>query len=102
MTRPKNVPNKNKRFLLNRLQEMYGDDFHPIMSMAKNAVLLQELADLDKEPITIKSALDGWEKVAQYVEPKLKAVELSGDVSGKITVKRVNLAGNSVDNVPGD
>ena len=26
-------PNKNKRFLLNGLQDMYGKDFHPIMKM---------------------------------------------------------------------
>ena len=37
-------PNKNKAFLLNRLQDMYGDDFHPIMRMAENAALLHEQA----------------------------------------------------------
>jgi len=32
-------PNKNKKFLLNRLQYMYVQDFHPIMKMAENAVI---------------------------------------------------------------
>lgn len=70
--------NKNKKFLLGRLQDLYGEEFHPIMRMAENAVILQELATLDREPTTLKAALDGWEKVAQYVEPKLKAVEVTG------------------------
>ena len=37
-------PNKNKKFLLNRLQDMYGKDFHPIMKMAENAIRLHEIA----------------------------------------------------------
>ena len=37
-------PNKNKKFLLNRLQDMYGQDFHPIMKMAENAIRLHEIA----------------------------------------------------------
>ena len=36
--------NKIKKFLLNRLQDMYGDDFHPIMKMAENAVRLHKIA----------------------------------------------------------
>ena len=78
MPRHKDVPNKNKKFLLNRLQDMYGEDFHPIMRMAENAVELQKIANLEQDPTVYKSALDGWEKVAQYVEPKLKAVEVTG------------------------
>ena len=37
-------PNKNKKFLLNRLQAIYGQDFHPIMKMAENAIRLHEIA----------------------------------------------------------
>ena len=37
-------PNKTKKFLLNRLQDMYGQDFHPIMKMAENAIRLHEIA----------------------------------------------------------
>ena len=37
-------PNRNKKFLLNRLQDMYGQDFHPIMKMAENAIRLHEIA----------------------------------------------------------
>ena len=81
----KGSPNKNKSFLLNKLKDMYGDDFHPIMNMAENAVKLQAAADENPEASTYKAAIDGWEKIAQYVEPKLKAVEMTGkDGSGLI------------------
>ena len=63
---------------MNRLQEMYGDKFHPIMNMAENAVKLQEAADQDPNTQSFKAALEGWEKIAQYVEPKLKAIEHTG------------------------
>jgi hypothetical protein len=79
---------KNKKFLLTRLQDMYGDDFHPIMKMAENAVKLQKSADQDPEPVNFKAALDGWEKVAQYVEPKLKAIDINAsvDLDGEIHI----------------
>jgi len=78
MARPKGKLSVNKQFLLNKLKDMYGDDFHPIMSMAENAVKLQAAADENPEASTYKAAIDGWEKIAQYVEPKLKAVEMTG------------------------
>jgi|ETNvirnome_2_300_1030623.scaffolds.fasta_scaffold129907_2 hypothetical protein len=70
--------NKNKKFLLGRLKDLYGEDFHPIMRMAENAVKLQEIAENEEDSNAHKAALDGWEKIAQYVEPKLKAVEVTG------------------------
>ena len=80
MSREKGIPNKNKAFLLNRLKDMYGDEFHPIMRMAENAVKLQGAADTEEpNPVNYKMALEGWEKIAQYVEPKLKAIEVAGE-----------------------
>jgi len=92
---PTKVTNyKNKIFLLNRLKDMYGDDFDPIVKMAQNCVTLQRIADEhSKGKITIDAetkviidasssaitAIAGWDKVAQYIQPKLKAIELSGD-----------------------
>jgi hypothetical protein len=79
--------NKNKAFLLKRLQDMYGDDFHPIMKMAENAVSLQTLADTTQDDANIyKAALDGWDKVASYTEPKLKAIEISGDPDNPLEI----------------
>lgn len=75
-------PNKNKQFLLKRLQDMYGDDFHPIMTMAKNAFEFQQLVDVkDGEPEfrgrDLIEANKLWEGIAQYVEPKLKAIDMN-------------------------
>ena len=43
--RPPGVPNKNKKFLLSRLQDMYGESFHPIMKMAEAASKLDYIAE---------------------------------------------------------
>jgi len=69
------VPNRNKKFLLNRLQDMYGDDFHPIMRMAEQAVRLHERAEIG-DTADIKASIDAWDKIAAYTEPKLKATEV--------------------------
>lgn len=91
----KGCPNKNKAFLLGRLQEMYGDDFHPILRMAENATKMQELLDkVDEDDKTImfqglRAAIDAWEKVAQYTEPKLKAVEHTGPGGGPLEITEI-------------
>ena len=68
-------PNKNKKFLLNRLQDMYGDDFHPIMKMAENAMTLHELASKTNATHDLSRSIDAWDRIAKYTEPKLKAVD---------------------------
>ena len=72
-------PNKNKRFLFNRLQDMYGDDFHPIIRMAENAVVLHKIAADTRCVSSLKASIDAWDKVAHYTEPKLKAVDIKID-----------------------
>ncbi len=95
----KGSPNKNKMFLLKRLQDMYGDDFHPILRMAENATKMQELLDeVDEKDKSImfqglRTAIDAWEKVAQYTEPKLKAVEHTGADGKDLTIKVVDFTG---------
>ena len=69
------LPNKNKRFLLNRLQDMYGKDFHPIMKMAENAMTLHELASKTNTINDLCRSIDAWDRIAKYTEPKLKAVD---------------------------
>ena len=67
-------PNKNKKFLLNRLQDMYGQDFHPIMKMAENAVRLHDIASRNDTIDDWKRSIDAWGRIAKYTEPKLKTV----------------------------
>jgi hypothetical protein len=85
----KGSPNKNKAFLLKRLQDMYGDDFDPIIRMSDHAIKMSAIASEDGSMDNHKTALDGWDKVAQYVQPKLKAVEVSGDPDAPVEIKRV-------------
>ena len=81
-------PNKNKAFLLSRLQDMYGDQFHPIMRMAEQAAKLHNLASNSEERDDLKSSIDAWDKIAQYTEPKLKATEI--DLLADVTVDHPN------------
>jgi len=87
-------PNKNKSFLLNRLQDMYGDDFHPILKMAGNAVAIQEMVDDNEEAESIDyyRANQAWDQVAQYTEPKLKAIEISGNPENPLEIVAYELS----------
>ena len=87
MGRPKGSLNRNKRSLLARLKEEYGEEFHPILRIAQNCVDLQKSAKREKDPekrdIKLKAANAEWARMAEYVEPKLKSIE--HDVSGNVS-----------------
>lgn len=102
--------NKNKEFLLNRLKDMYGKDFDPILKMAQNCLTLQTIADkcakgmraedLDSKAVVDASssaidAIAAWDKVAQYVQPKLKAVELTGADGEALKITVMQYTGKS-------
>ncbi len=110
MARPANSSDKNRKFLLNRLQDMYGKDFDPIMMAAKNAKEMNDLAQIeltkeqmeDMDGVELLSFTDtvfarkkecvaAFDKIAQYVQPKLKAIEvdmtLGGDKENPIEIK---------------
>ena len=80
MGRPVNASNKNKQYLINRLKDMFGDDFDPIINAATNAIEMQKMADEggDEEFNRRKECGAAWDRIAQYVTPKLKAVEVTG------------------------
>ena len=81
-------PNKNKVFLLNRLQAMFGEEFHPIMRMAEQAAKLHNQAIETNTANDLKASIDAWDKIAQYTEPKLKAMEI--DLLADVTVDHPN------------
>lgn len=87
MARPVGSTNKNKGAIKRRLKEAFGDDFDIVQTMALNAYKLQQAADAQPDEANLrKLVIDGWEKVAQYVEPKLKATEISTvDSDGEVT-----------------
>lgn len=91
MARPIGSSNRNKAFLLNRLQDMFGEEFHPIMRMAENAASLHEQARETMDSADLKASIDAWDKIAAYTEPKLKASEIKLDA--QIQATEVDLSG---------
>lgn len=72
MARTPGSQNKNKDRLWKALKAEYGDDFDPIMKMAG-------IASNDENDDALK--LSAWKEIAQYVYPKLKAVEITGEIA---------------------
>ena len=85
MARPKGSKNQPKRALLALLQEKYPN-YHPVLEMAKIA------NDPESDPAV---RFNAHKEVAQYVEPKRKAVEVSGEDGGPLTVEIVKFAGSN-------
>lgn len=69
-------PNRNKNAALLLLQKKLGKDFHPLTEMGD----LYEACTDEERPI--KAGL--LKEMAQYTLPKLKSVELSGEVTQKV------------------
>ncbi len=90
-------PNRNKNFLMSRLQDMYGKDFHPILRLADNAVRLDEMAKESNDVTAIRASVDAWDRIAQYTEPKLKAVEVKADNELVVSVQRKVFSGTDAD-----
>ena len=83
---------------------MFGEDFDPIIKAAQNAIRMQDIADTAKdskgeseEEILFrlkefdlrKECVSSWDKIAKYVTPQLKAIEVTGEDGGEILISRV-------------
>ena len=98
MARPKGALGKNKAFLLNRLKSIYGDSFDPIMKAAEQAHTLDQLAQQDPTVANQRDSIASWLKIAEYVAPKLKAIEHStGDTGITVAIQRKNYSGESTE-----
>lgn len=96
MARDAGIPNKNKRGMKQRLRDAFGDDFDVIMMMGKNCKQLFDMIPENPTTEDIGTIIDAntqLEKLAQYVEPKLKAIELSGNVDTRTTLIVKDLTG---------
>lgn len=97
----KGAPNRNKTFLNNRLKDMYGDDFDPIMKMAENAFRAQELlkdergSEFEFDMIIKTNGL--WSSIAEYCAPKLKAVEHSGPDGEPLQIGVIDYANHNTE-----
>lgn len=79
-------PNKNKQALVSLLQKQYPG-YQPVLEIAKAAHKLSEMAEQEGTAELWRDAGSMHERVAQYVTPKLKAVEVTGPDGGAIIVK---------------
>ena len=91
------IPNKNKKFLLNRLQDLYGEQFHPILKMAEAASKLDYIAEEEGDVTALNAAVNAWSKVAEYTEPKLKAVEIRADEGAIVAIQRKRFDGTAIE-----
>lgn len=78
MPRPKGSRNRPKRRLLQLLQESYPD-YHPVLEMAKTA---------NDDSVDANTRFQANKEVAKYVEPALKATEITGEDGGPIVLER--------------
>jgi len=126
MARTLGSKDKPKRALVMRLKQVYGEEFDVIMNMAHNATNLQSIAngamdtlhaatangvpsDEDDAKVIVQAlrgasaaandAINAWDKIAVYVQPKLKQVEVTGEGGGAIdthyTVEFIEATGNA-------
>ena len=89
--RPKGTVAKNHQFLLNRLQDMYGKDWNPILKAAEMATRMHLVAEQSDEMADMKASVDAWTKVAEFVTPRLKAVEIQGSEKAARQIRDVQI-----------
>ena len=108
------------------MKQVYGEEFDVIMNMAHNATNLQSIANGDMDTLhaatangvpsdeddakvivqalrgasaAANDAINAWDKIAVYVQPKLKQVEVTGEGGGAIdthyTVEFIEATGNA-------
>lgn len=70
--RQKGTPNKPKQALLETIQAKYPD-YHPVIAMA-------EIANDPNKPDDMRFM--AHKEIAQYIEPKRKAVEMDANIGG--------------------
>jgi hypothetical protein len=82
MARPVGALDKNKKFLLAKLKDMYGDQFDPVMRAAELVDKMHK--ELDNNPELIPIVIDKWLKVAEFTNGKVSAITLSQDPENPI------------------
>lgn len=94
--RPLGSSNKNKRLIKQNLKDAYGDDFDVIMMMGQNCRRLYDMIPDDPTEADVDLIIDAntqLDKLAQYIEPKLKAIEVSGNVDSRMTLVVKDMTG---------
>ena len=77
--RKKGTPNKPKQALIEAIQAKFPN-YHPVMAMA-------EIANDESLPVDMR--FNAHKEVAQYIEPKRKAIEVDANVSGELEITSI-------------
>lgn len=82
--RPKGMGNKPlKRLLADRINEKYGDEFNPVIEAIDASLKIKDIAESTGDLADYKAAVESFDRVAKYIQPTLKATELT---TGGLTV----------------
>ena len=93
--RPKGSGNRPlKRLLHERLAEKYPD-YDPILDLVDSCIKIKGIAEATGELSDYKAAVDSTEKLAQYLQPRLKSVEQTGDSKLVVSLQRKRYDGCS-------
>ena len=60
--------------LLESLQDLYGEAFNPVLRMSELAIHAHNQAVASGDMGDMATAVQNWDRVAQYIQPKLKAI----------------------------
>jgi hypothetical protein len=77
--------------LLESLQDLYGEAFNPVLRMSELAIHAHNQAVASGDMGDMATAVQNWDRVASYIQPKLKAVE--GQVTHNIRAAVIDMTG---------
>jgi len=101
--RPKGSTNKPYRRVLDEyLQNKYKGEFNPVINAIESAIKIQEIAESTGDIADYKASVDAFDRVSKYIQPTLKAVELSGDAGVTVSLQRKRFDGLHDDNTEGE
>jgi hypothetical protein len=87
--RPKGSTNKPYRRVLDEyLERKYKGEFNPVINAIEGALKMQQIAESTGEISDYKTATEAFIKVSDFIQPRLKAVEHSGDNSLTVSIQR--------------
>jgi hypothetical protein len=76
--RPLGSTNKPYRRVLDEyLERKYKGEFNPVINAIEGALKMQQIADTTGEISDYKTATEAFIKVSDFIQPRLKAVELA-------------------------
>ena len=100
--RPKGSTNKPYRRVLDEyLQRKYKGEFNPVINAIESALKIQEIAESTGDIADYKASVDAFDRVSKYIQPTLKAVEMSGDAGVTVSLQRKRFDGLHNDNNDG-